>query len=189
MPKFVGTAGADTLRGTSEADLIRGRGGDDLLLGGSGSDILEGGSGDDTLHGGTGRDFLYGGNGNDALFGGAGADFLYGGRDPDTLTGGTGDDTFLFDWADAKFSTGNITDIITDFEVGDTLKLTGFSPIDGDLVFGQVGNDVLVTFRGTFIIIDASGSPGATFAYTLMRVLNAQVADVIASTDADGWVF
>jgi Ca2+-binding RTX toxin-like protein len=64
---YVGTGGADTLRGTNGNDVLLGRGGNDLIYGLGGQDVLQGGIGNDRLWGGTGRDTESGGAGNDRL--------------------------------------------------------------------------------------------------------------------------
>ena len=90
------------------------------LLGTEGNDILIGSPGDDiTLMGLGGNDSLEGRFGNDALDGGAGNDTLKGGPGADTLTGGTGDDLFQ------DRPEGLEGDILTDFDVGDTVIVDG----------------------------------------------------------------
>jgi Ca2+-binding RTX toxin-like protein len=66
----------------------------------------------DTLKGSTQADYIAGGAGNDWIYGGAGNDVIHGGAGRDYLSGGAGADTFYFT------STGELGDVITDFEVG-----------------------------------------------------------------------
>jgi len=92
-------------------DIITSNNGDDSLNGGDGNDSLTSNAGLDTLDGGAGNDSLFGGGGIDILNGGADNDSLVGGSGNDTLTGGTGAD--IFQW-----QTGDSTDTITDFTIG-----------------------------------------------------------------------
>ena len=115
---ILGNAGADKLFGDAGNDTIRGGAGSDSLTGGAGNDRLFGDAGNDTLRGGAGNDSLIGGAGNDKLYGDAGVDTLNGGKGNDTLTGGAGNDVFLY----AK---GEGNDVITDYAVGDKVKITG----------------------------------------------------------------
>jgi len=64
---YVGSSGADTLRGTSRNDNLSGMSGNDTMSGGDGNDVLRGGAGNDRLAGGRGRDVLLGGRGDDRL--------------------------------------------------------------------------------------------------------------------------
>ncbi|WP_343895745.1 VCBS domain-containing protein, partial [Craurococcus roseus] len=52
LPDWIGTEGADQLKGNAGANLLSGFGGADTLLGLGGADTLLGGAGDDTLDGG-----------------------------------------------------------------------------------------------------------------------------------------
>ena len=74
--KFVGTGGADVLKGYSGEnygkDLLDGGEGADQLFGYRGADFLNGGAGDDELRAGNGRDIITGGAGGDTLYGGFG---------------------------------------------------------------------------------------------------------------------
>jgi Ca2+-binding RTX toxin-like protein len=65
------------------------------------------------LLGGSGNDTLNGNNGLDILDGGSGIDILTGGNGNDTLIGGTGADVFIY-------ASGQESDIITDFSIGET---------------------------------------------------------------------
>ena len=90
------------------------------LIGGKANDTLMGGKWNDTLNGGAGNDDLEGGAGSDSLNGGAGNDYLYGGSGSDILVGGAGNDTFAY-------ALGDGVDVIKDYGVGDTVKLTSGS--------------------------------------------------------------
>jgi Ca2+-binding RTX toxin-like protein len=97
---FLGTSGADTIRGVADHDVLRGLDGADALLGGAGNDLLDGGAGNDTLYGGI--------NGYTP---GAGA-----GNDTYVFARGYGQDT-VFDYDGAA---GNV----------DTIKLLGLNAAD-----------------------------------------------------------
>ncbi|MEY4592221.1 MAG: hypothetical protein RIR18_1116 [Pseudomonadota bacterium] len=62
----------------------------------------------------------FGGDGNDSIIGNSVNNTLWGMRGNDTLTGGSGNDVFCFN---AGINCG--TDLITDFSVGDTIKIEG----------------------------------------------------------------
>jgi Ca2+-binding RTX toxin-like protein len=78
-----------------------------------GNDTISSGTGNDCLLGGSGNDTLNGNNGLDILDGGSGIDILTGGNGNDTLIGGTGADVFIY-------ASGQESDIITDFSIGET---------------------------------------------------------------------
>ena len=126
MANYVGTSGADTLIGTLSADALKGIGGNDTLSGRAGNDLLDGGTGDDVIDGGAGRDTIYGGDG---------IDWLAGGRGNDILSGGAGNDVFVF-------ASGDRQDVITDFAVGDLIKISGYASAQS---VAQVGTSVVVT--------------------------------------------
>ena len=142
-----------------------------LLSGTSGDDVLKGGSGDDIISGLDGNDILKGAGGNDWLDGGAGNDTLDGGAGADTMAGGTGQDWFFVD--DKVTANMGDLDVITDFTSGvDRIGFGGRVALTGavtheittstdyatalaqattditsgayDLVFAQVGSDVVV---------------------------------------------
>ncbi|SNS32096.1 calcium-binding protein [Tropicimonas sediminicola] len=161
-----GGAGADDLKGGADDDVLKGGSGDDRLWGGAGMDVLEGGAGMDQLGGGHGADVLKGGAGTDALQGnggsdtlmghagddvldgGNGQDVLVGGLGNDTLTGGNGADAFVFS-GDAG------TDTITDFEAGrDVIAILDGARTLNDLAFTQSGDDTLVRFAATEILVE-----------------------------------
>ncbi|NES25156.1 MAG: hypothetical protein F6K41_41180, partial [Symploca sp. SIO3E6] len=91
------------------------------LLAGSGNDNIYGSAtNSDYMDGGIGNDVLYGYAGNDTLIGKAGDDLLWGGVGNDTLTGGSGADDFWFT------SSSHGVDTITDFAVGDMLRISNY---------------------------------------------------------------
>ncbi|MEO0500947.1 MAG: Ig-like domain-containing protein, partial [Pseudomonadota bacterium] len=98
---------------TSNASRIDGRSGDDTLTGQGNDQELNGRRGDDTLDGGSGNDTLNGGPGTDSL------------------TGGTGTDAFVFNIGDVA------ADIITDYEVGETLRFNGQTLYSDDLTIAS----------------------------------------------------
>ena len=146
---LLGTAKPNTLDRSSWDNVIKAAGGDDFVLGGGGDDVLYGGSGNDTLSGNAGDDRLYGGYGNDLLDGGDGNDQLYGAAGADVLSGGLGDDllaggdgrdvvtggggggadVFKFDGNDARGTSADTVDVITDWNGGCRVDL----PVKGSL--------------------------------------------------------
>lgn len=144
MDNVFGGDGADYLDGQKDRDFIFGEAGDDNLRGGDGNDYLDGGSETDYIKGEAGNDTLIGGTGRDNLFGGIG---------DDTLTGGSDYDFFLF-------YAGDGSDVITDFEQGDTICYYNGSSF-GDLSISQNGNDVII--QNGDIVINVQNSLIADF--------------------------
>ena len=89
--------------------------------------LVQGYGGNDTITGSNFNDWLFGDRGDDVLSGGLGNDKLWGGGGNDTLTGDDGRDTFIFEFADMIYG-ATATDTITDFGVGDTLKIGDLLP-------------------------------------------------------------
>jgi len=95
------------------------------------------------------------------LIGAAGADTLAGGAFADRLSGGTGADTFEF------AASGNGTDRITDFEVGDRIAIAGAAFSGHTITDGNGGavaqNDIQVSHSATRTVlhIGTDTVPGA----------------------------
>lgn len=68
------------------------------------------------------------------IFGGTGDDTIYGGKGADTLSGGDGNDVFAYAAGDGK-------DVITDYEMGDLIKITS-GVLKGAAI---VGNDYVLS--------------------------------------------
>ena len=122
-------ASVDLAAGTASAsgrDRVKGF---ERVIGSAGGDSLTGSNAADTLEGRAGADVIAGGGGNDRLVGGEGAD---------TLTGGAGDDVFVF-------AAGDGADTVTDFAIGDRLRIFDYSAYQ-QLV--QQGADTLVVLAG-----------------------------------------
>lgn len=113
----------DKLKGTSRDDLILGLDGDDDIKSKHGNDVIEAGTGDDKLRGGHGDDWLAGGGGDDVL------------------TGSHGADIFIF-------NQGSGEDRITDFKLGDVIRLEGEEIFLSDVTIAQDGKDTVITFGG-----------------------------------------
>ena len=93
---YVGTTGADTLKGKQGWDWLDGGAGNDFVWGHYGNDTVMGGDGHDTVSGELGDDHVSGGAGNDLIYGGPGNDVLYFDDGIDTYDGGSGVDTISF---------------------------------------------------------------------------------------------
>lgn len=171
---LVGTAGNDTINGGGGHDEIEGLGGNDRLFGDGGHDVITGGGGTDRLEGGGGDDILYGDDGNrgDTLVGGLGDDYYEIDRGDVVIeAAGEGSDTLgvNFSYTLANGSaieglqtfyegvdlTGNSGDNRL-FSIGGNSELRGKAGDDylfveqgeGNLLFGNVGNDWLVADTG-----------------------------------------
>ena len=166
IENLIGSAFNDRLVGDSNNNQIDGGDGDDVLGGGDGDDILNGGAGFDFLEGGDGADSLNGGDGNDDLYGGAGVDIL---------TGGAGSDDFVVNvYSDS--GVGANADVITDFELGDTVTISEYSFVTRDPNIGE-----LLTFIGE-AAFTGNNSPELRFEKTGGQTL------VQVDTDGDGKV-
>lgn len=135
---FAGSDFDDKLKGSSLDDLILGFDGDDDIKSKHGDDVIEAGAGDDKLRGGHGDDALFGELGNDRLDGGHGNDLLAGGGGDDVLTGGHGADIFVFNSDSGE-------DRITDFSLGDVIRLEGEELSLSDVTIAQDGKDTVIT--------------------------------------------
>lgn len=125
---------------------------------------------------------LSGGAGNDTLIGSARADNLQGGIGADTMTGGAGNDVFEIDtFVYASGATDNTVaapDTITDFSVGDIIRifgltLTSIAAGDGSgLTAGQVA--VSVASDATTLYIGTNTTAGADMAVRLSGTFSAE---------------
>lgn len=96
-----------------------GEGGDDTFYGGNYSIDFFGGSGDDTMITGSGGGTMDGGTGRDTIYGGTGDDIITGGADMDVFI----------------FEDDGSDDVITDFEVGEVIKIEGIDPSEIDVTY------------------------------------------------------
>jgi Ca2+-binding RTX toxin-like protein len=133
---LVGDSGNDTLSGDRGNDDISGGQGDDVLYGNGGNDLLRGESGEDTLYGGIDSDRLRGGDQRDIMYGDRGADNIAGGQGDDTIIGGT---------SNALNPEGNAN------------PLSPEEIIDGDFLWGELGNDLIDGNRGNDIVVGGLG--------------------------------
>ena len=177
-----GAGGNDTLNGDAGNDTLDGGTGNDTMKGGTGNDIYyvdsasdvvaeTTGAGTDTVHttitytlGASVENGILDGSvainltGNtlaNMLTGNSAANVLDGGAGGDTLTGGGGLDTFVY-------RTGGARDVITDFAVGESINVYGYTAAQS---VAQSGGNVIVTL--------ASGNT--------ITVNNATVADIKAA--------
>lgn len=138
-------------------------------------------SGSDTITGSGGNDTLLGYDGNDNIKGGGGDDLLIGGSGNDTLTGGTGNDVFQFD---ATLATSLGIDTITDFSIGDTIRIANATI--GGVVSAGDGNSVAagnveISNDGTNTTLHI-GTDAGTFSIKLLGIY-APSRFVLSSTD------
>lgn len=157
-----GSDGDNIIGGGQDSDYIDGLGGDDVIfggqgqgsdfiLGGAGGDTLFSGGGDDTLTGGAGDDLLFNGGGNDMVRGQSGNDTLWGGGGDDILTGGAGADVF-------GFVSGNDSDTVTDFTVGEDrldISAAGFASFEAfSDAASDTANGVSISFSQTIVLLE-----------------------------------
>ncbi|MEM7545299.1 MAG: calcium-binding protein [Pseudomonadota bacterium] len=141
-----GSAGEDTIKGGGGNDTVKGNGGADRVVGQAGDDRVVGGGGDDTVIGSNGNDLLFGRGGDDVLRGGSGDDRILGNRGDDSLRGNAGNDVFSF-----KRNDGD--DVVRDFRDGqDMIEIRNGAGSFGQLAFEQMGNHVLMSFKGTTVL-------------------------------------
>ncbi|KUP92348.1 calcium-binding protein [Tritonibacter horizontis] len=155
--RISGNGGDDTLRGDGGNDLVNGGAGADRLFGGGGRDRVNGQSGNDDLNGGGGADRLSGGSGDDLLLGQNGRDVLKGNRGNDTLNGGGGDDRLVGGGGRDVFVFGRNSgeDTIRDFnDARDQIEITSGARRYGQLDFSDSGDDVVVRFAQTTLILE-----------------------------------
>lgn len=152
-----GGEGDNTLGGGLGNDTITSGSGHDTIYGGvgTGADSVSSGAGNDTIYTGGGSDTIRASAGNDLMFNGAGSDDVDGGAGEDTLWGGPGDDT-LTGGGDAdsfRFTVGNGTDTITDFEVGvDEVAFSETGLAFEDLVFTDTAPGVEVSYGADTVV-------------------------------------
>lgn len=116
----------------------------DDLSGSAEAEVIIGAESKDEIIGGGGDDVIYGGEGKDELSGGAGDDTLIGGAGKDQLTGGEGGDTFLFNPGED----GGAKDTISDFGIGDQVRLEGGLFSVDDVRITQDGDDAIIQIDG-----------------------------------------
>jgi Ca2+-binding RTX toxin-like protein len=168
---LVGTTGSDLIEGGDGDDLIIGGGGADRLLGQDGNDLIFGGGGNDEIHGGDKVDILVGNNGDDCLFGGGGQTLTRG-----SLSVELGDLFFGVDGNDTIVSGESENDTLTEIDVafggagndrvrvshGGNLTVGSFTFQFGNLVFGNDGDDDIVTGDGVDVIFGGAGNDTIT---------------------------
>ena len=147
-----------------------------LQLHGTGNIDGTGNDENNTISGNGGDNTLNGGNGDDTLSGGAGNDVLVGGAGKDTMTGGAGDDKFVFNSLSDMGNSNATNDIITDFQSGDVINLSGVdadSGTVGDQAFTLIGSAAFSGAAGelrlyhhngnTYVAGDVDGDGAADF--------------------------
>ncbi|MDE1157447.1 MAG: family 16 glycosylhydrolase [Neorhizobium sp.] len=177
-PALAGTAANDAMYGDSSVDVtMAGGAGDDIYYLYSAINRAEeaSGQGIDTVDTwmsytlpdnienlrvtGDGR-FAFGNGLDNIITGGSGSQTIDGGAGNDVLTGGGGADTFVF-------SSGNGSDLITDFGSDDTIRLNGFGLTSFDAVKSASVQD------GANTVIHLSDAENLVLANTSMDNLSA----------------
>ncbi len=148
-----------------------------VLYGDGRNNTLTSGHGNDTLSGEEGNDRLSGGRGRDSLLGGQGNDTLVGGDDRDQLTGGPGKDVFKYQ-ALTDFTAADATEIITDFEPGDSINLSalkGFKFVGVGQHFTGQSNEIRIyqnnwPSNNHYLAIDTDGDQEANYQVEIQSV-------------------
>lgn len=118
--------------------------------------FVGGASGNNEIDAGAGDDDVTGGSGSDTISGGEGADTITGGLGHDKLTGGKGADTF-------QVTSGDTTDTITDFELGEGDGFDTLDQIDVSQLTGGSGKDGAVQARDVKVTDDGFGNAQLIF--------------------------
>jgi Ca2+-binding RTX toxin-like protein len=117
------------------------------------------------------KKLLLGTEGPNTLIGGVGSDTLIGAAGRDVLTGGLGWDTFYFgDLADTDSFTSVVTDVITDFVIGE------------DEVSLDLGGSYRLKTMGSYNNLQS-------FAKAADKLLDGSVKVVFGKVGADGYLF
>ena len=162
-----GDAAGDTL---VNIEAVIGSSFNDIITANDLGNSLYGRTGNDILTGGASLDAIYGEVGDDTLVGGGGDDYLNGGAGADILRGGLGQD-----WADYALATAAVTvDLLFTANnrgdaFGDTYESiervygTAFNDTisggnDGDILRGDLGNDIIYGRDGSDSVEGGSGS-------------------------------
>ncbi|MEC4819922.1 MAG: calcium-binding protein [Scytonema sp. PMC 1069.18] len=162
-----GLAGDDSISGNGGNDYLQGDAGNDSLYGASSGDYIDGGADNDTISGNGGKDTLIGGAGNDLIYGGSDADYILGGANNDTIYGngggdfinsGSGLDTI---WlgngaATVVLETGDGSDTINNFQVGQTLFQLGSNLSYSDLTFTDSADGAVISVGGDVLSVVTS---------------------------------
>ncbi|OFW80269.1 MAG: hypothetical protein A2887_06025 [Alphaproteobacteria bacterium RIFCSPLOWO2_01_FULL_40_26] len=131
--------------------------------------VLNGTLSNDTLTGGIGDDIINGDRGNDIIKGNAGNNLL---------TGGAGTDTFIIS------KNPNKTDVITDFNVVDSLQLDGFTAGTKitDFTYSQEGSAVIFDLgEGQKLIFQNANSADLLFYLSFTTQINLSDASALIS--------
>ena len=131
------------ITGNNNENIILGGSKNDTIIAGSKSSTLSGGAGSDSINGSKESDSIVGGKGADVINGLAGDDTLVGGAGNDTLYGGNGSDIFVY-------NSGDGSDVIMDYELGDVIKLGKNLKIKS---YAAKGKDYVLTIGSSKITI------------------------------------
>ena len=125
----------DTITNWAEGATMRGGAGDDYIenygegakvYGDGGADTLLNYGDNSTLEGGADADYIDNVGDNVRVYGNAGADYIQNSGRKTTISGGAGNDTFIgSEYGELYiFNAGEGQDVITNFDINDTLKIT-----------------------------------------------------------------
>jgi Ca2+-binding RTX toxin-like protein len=129
----------------------------DIFIGDNKAQYWSSWLGDDKLDGGGGNDTIYSGEGNDTVGGGSGDDIVYGWEGDDTVTGGAGRDILSVWIGDDSVNGGTGNDIILGGAGTDTLHGGDDSPVLGDAISGEAGDDKIYGDAGSDFLLGGAG--------------------------------
>ncbi len=155
--------------GNSLDNYIIGSVGNNVLSGLDGNDILDGSYswGDDTLNGGSGDDMLIGTEGNNLLIGGVGFDVYQ-----------------FVDYSGNGFGNDTIAGAVDNSD--DSVDLSSF--LSADATIGVVGNDLVLTVRGTDTITLVDWNLGGGNQLNSFNFSDGAGGIVTKSTDGTTWL-
>ena len=183
IENLIGSIYNDTLTGNAGANPLSGGVGNDILVGGLGNDLLDGGADVDTANysaatagvrvnlglttaqntGAAGIDTLanienlVGSKYADTLTGDGGTNVIAGGLGRDVMSGGGGNDRFLFNAMTDTSASLSLADVITDFNLGDIIDLSGIDANRATAANDAFNGALVASFTGAGQLMFSNG--------------------------------
>jgi Ca2+-binding RTX toxin-like protein len=165
-----GNAGNDEMHGGPANDVMHGNDNDDEMYGDDDVDQMHGDAGNDYMRGGTGTDTMTGDDGNDEMYGDNDRDDMRGGANDDLMRGGGGDDYVEGNGNDSSAlglddSLNPLANVNFDLHLeknGTTGAWTKTGGGDGDVIYGDAGQDDIIGGSSTAAADDGDTILGNT---------------------------